>query len=291
MTGPSGRSRDNPEDEYRPREVRRILVALDASPNSLAALREAADLAASLGAELIGLYVEDINLLRLADLPFARETGTFTYTSHNINRQQIEQHLRSQARQARRALQTLAENRRLRWSFSVVQGVIARELLAAAEQSDLMIVGKTGWSQGRRMGSTTRLILSQTSSPALILQRNAHLGLPVGVIYDGSRLARMGLAAALTLLRERDGYLVAIILADDLNEAQARQAEIRPAVQDASLHIHYRWLIHPSVHNLSALLKSEMAGLLVIPGRLDILQERELEDLIDETEIPVLVVR
>jgi nucleotide-binding universal stress UspA family protein len=52
---------------------RRILVALDASVNSLAAIEQAATLAANLEAEQLGLFVEDINLLRIATLPFARQ--------------------------------------------------------------------------------------------------------------------------------------------------------------------------------------------------------------------------
>ncbi|MGB7837261.1 MAG: universal stress protein, partial [Terrimicrobiaceae bacterium] len=53
--------------------IRRILVALDASAHSRAALEAACELALGLDAELSGLFVEDINLLRLAQLPFASE--------------------------------------------------------------------------------------------------------------------------------------------------------------------------------------------------------------------------
>ena len=77
--------------------VRRILVALDASPHSLAALRAAAELAADLDAELVGIFVEDINLLRLSDLPLASEVTIYTTTSRRLNRQEIERQLRSQA--------------------------------------------------------------------------------------------------------------------------------------------------------------------------------------------------
>ena len=61
------------KEEARELVIRRILVALDASRHSLAALEAAAELAARLKAELVGLFVEDIDLLRLAGLPFARE--------------------------------------------------------------------------------------------------------------------------------------------------------------------------------------------------------------------------
>ena len=53
--------------------IRRILVALDASRHSLAALEAASELAEALKAELVGIFVEDVNLLYLAGLPFARE--------------------------------------------------------------------------------------------------------------------------------------------------------------------------------------------------------------------------
>ncbi len=42
--------------------IRRILVALDASPHSQAALEAASDLADALKAELVGIFVEDVNL-------------------------------------------------------------------------------------------------------------------------------------------------------------------------------------------------------------------------------------
>jgi nucleotide-binding universal stress UspA family protein len=51
------------------RLIRKILVALDASLGSRAALRAAADLAAAMEAELSGVAVEDVELLRFAEAP------------------------------------------------------------------------------------------------------------------------------------------------------------------------------------------------------------------------------
>ena len=51
----------------------RILVALDESEDHQRVLQSAAEVAARLKAELRGLFVEDVNLLRLAELPCARE--------------------------------------------------------------------------------------------------------------------------------------------------------------------------------------------------------------------------
>ena len=54
-------------------EVRRIVVAIDSSSNAASALEEAAGLAARLHAELEGVYVQDINLVRLGRV--ARGSG------------------------------------------------------------------------------------------------------------------------------------------------------------------------------------------------------------------------
>ena len=53
--------------------VRHILVAVDATPSSSVVLEAAARLAREFDAELNGIFVEDLNLLHLAGLPFARE--------------------------------------------------------------------------------------------------------------------------------------------------------------------------------------------------------------------------
>ena len=271
--------------------IRRILIALDASPHSLAALRAAAELAADLDAELVGIFVEDINLLRLSELPLAREVAIYTTSTRRLSRKEIERQLRSQARMAQRALEEVARRRHLRWTFQVSQGVIASELLAAAEETDIILMGNSGWSHRRRLGSTTRVIVSQASNHILILQEGAHLGLPVGVIYDGSSKAQETLIAAANLLRQHDGFLVVIILADHVDKARQYQAEISEWAQDAQLHVHYRWLVDVNQARLMRIVRSEHCGVMVLPAEGIIFQGEDLVELLDETDCPVLLVR
>ena len=155
--------------------IRRILVALDASPHSMAALEAAAELAAGLQAELLGVFVEDVNLLRLAGLPFAREVHAFSAIPRALDSQEIERELRAQAERARRALARAAEREQVRWTFRVVRGPVLEELLAASAQADLISLGKQGWSANMRrtMGSTAWEILSQATCHALLIQRRA----------------------------------------------------------------------------------------------------------------------
>ena len=48
----------------KPPKVERILVAIDTSPYGRSAMEAAAELAAEFQAELLGLFVEDVSLLR-----------------------------------------------------------------------------------------------------------------------------------------------------------------------------------------------------------------------------------
>ncbi len=125
------------------RLIRRILVALDTSPHSRAALAAAANLAARLEAQLIGVYVEDMNLLRLAQLPFAQEIHYASATPQKLDKDVMEKQLRSQADRARNDLRQTAEQYALEWSFQVLRGLVAAELLTAAEEADLLVLGRT----------------------------------------------------------------------------------------------------------------------------------------------------
>ena len=77
--------------------VRRVLVALDASAHSLAALEMALDLAVVSKAELVGLFVEDAHLLRLAESPQARELLYPSAEQRPLTLASMEQRLRLRA--------------------------------------------------------------------------------------------------------------------------------------------------------------------------------------------------
>jgi nucleotide-binding universal stress UspA family protein len=270
-----------------------ILVALDASPHSQAALEAAAELATGLRAELLGLFVEDINLLKLAGSSFAWETGFFSASRRQLSTPEMERQLRAQATRIRRSLAVTAGRAHVPWKFRVARGAIASELLTAAAEADLVILGKRGWSPAgrRRLGSTARTVLAQATCLTLVLQQGARLRLPVVVVYDGSPAGRKALDASTHLVRGKDGYLTVFILADDPDMARTLQTEVAEWLRERGMEAGYRWLVGVDVTRLTELVEREGCGVLVIPSQGSRLNNEMFLMLLDEAECPVLLVR
>jgi len=280
-------------DERRDIVLRRIVVGLDASPPSQAALKVAVVLAARCEAELVGLFVEDANLLRLVALPFAAEMGGFSARRRQLDAAEVERELRAHAGRVRRILQALAEPARVRWEFRVARGTIASELTAAAAAADLVILGKAGWSlaQRGRLGSTARAVLGQAQCLALIVQQGTRLGPPTIVIYDGSPAAGRALAAAVFLAGLIDQGLTVLVLADDPDDARLLESEATAWLAERGLAARYRQLTTARAPHLGQMVRLEGGGTLVLPAEGAVLRDERLLALLDEIESPVLLVR
>jgi len=285
-------------DEERSEEERepvfqRILVALDASPHSLAALEAAVVLATGVQAELVGLFVKDDNLLRLAGLPFARQQGLYSPEPRPLDEPQIERELRARARRAEHALAALADPAQVPWSFRVVRGAIAAELLAAAAEADLISLGRSGWSPTgrRRVGSTTRAVLSQAPHPALVVRQGAHLKPPIMAVYDGSVLAGSALATAARLAQGKEGELLVLVVADDPAENERLQAQAGDWLRARAIPVRFRQLTEATVSRLLQALKTEGCGTLVLPAETALLRDEALSILVEELDFPMLLIR
>lgn len=169
-------------------QIERILVAMDASPYSRVALKVAADLAASLGAEIRGVFVEDTTLLGLADLPMVSEVHIPSARVRSISSRTLEQEFRALAREAEGWMATMAQQLGLSWEFELLRGNIVSELLSVARSSDLISLGRFGWpiaNPPRRMGSIARALVEQCAVPALLLHQEIQAGQPILAVFRG----------------------------------------------------------------------------------------------------------
>ena len=214
-----------PEGEAEP-QVEYILVALDLSPHSEAALASAAELAAALHLELRGLYVEDVNLLRLCGLPFAIEFGSFTAKPRRIEQSHLEREFRMQATQLRKIMADVAGQRRIAWSFQVVRGGVTDQVLAASAAARMLSLGRVGRSPGKRTGSTAQAIAERTQRPVVFQSRQQRsVSGPLLVVYTGSEAAGRALALALQLAGQEQSNLTVLAYAELDLEALAAAAQ------------------------------------------------------------------
>jgi nucleotide-binding universal stress UspA family protein len=273
-------------------KIRRILVALDASPPSVAALEAAVDLAERLNAELRGLFVEDINLLRLAELPIAREMRFPRASAQRLDATQMAAQLRGQAAQAERRLQELAVAHKLSHSFSVARGPVAAALLAATLESDLLVLGHASHALVRadRLGSTAQTAVTQAERSVLLIHPKADLSLPPLLIYDGSPAAERALAVAITLVGE-NGRLFVLILAPNGDLAQQQLDQIEARLAARHINAAYRRLYGVHLPELLQLIQAAENSLLILSDRYEQLPLATLRQLAESVTCPVLVVR
>lgn len=134
--------------------LRRIVVALDGS--SEATFDTMIELARELEVELVGLFVEDTELLDAAALPFG-ETGFPTASRRALDVGAMERSLRAQARRIEREFGSRLLGRSVKWTFEVVRGRFGSAITSRVAGDDIVVVpverAGAGAPRGRRRAS------------------------------------------------------------------------------------------------------------------------------------------
>ncbi len=273
--------------------IRRILIALDASTQSLAALESVGAMAALLEAELLGLFVEDVNLLRLAGLPFAREVRSASAHDRPLSSAQMEQEMRALASKAQQAMAAVAGRRQLRWSFRVVRGQVEAELLAAAHEADLVTLGRARpdlLSARSRLGATAREVAARAPRSVLLLRD----GIPnpaVTVIYDDPATGNRLLELASRVTAVQAGRLTVALTADRPVRAQRLEEAARLWLQAHSVDARFHHLIDPKPAQFARALKMAGCGLLVIADDSPLWRQGGMQEWLEALDCAVLLVR
>lgn len=219
--------------------IRRILVALDASRQSRLALDAAARLAECYGAELHGIYVEDINLIRLASLPVAREVGPTSPSPHPLDERRLARRLSSSAAEAEHWLAETAARRKVRWTFRVERGDVTSVISQAAREADIVALGRagTGTSGPGRLGSTARALAVQQAQSVMVIQVPLATGQTLVALFDGSAASARALKTAAQLCERLDAHLVILVPVSDGGDSAHRSqllAQTAALVADVS---------------------------------------------------------
>jgi nucleotide-binding universal stress UspA family protein len=156
--------------------------------------------------------------------------------------------------------------------------------------ADLVVLGKTGWSRRRRVGSTTQVMVVQSPRETFILQRRVRRGLPIMVAYDGSAAGSRALAAA-HLVRTEDSPVRILIVASDHEAAQRLQAEAQSRLSELEMEAQFTWRPDLDGTKLARMARSEGCGVFVLPTETGKLSGDMVITFLNESECAVLLVR
>jgi len=237
--------------------VRRILVALNAVSDSQAAIERAAAMAAEHEAELAGLFVEDLDLLHLCELP-GFEVMLSSGATRRTDRGEMERQLRARAEAAREALERIAAAHHLRWSFEVRRTRMLKAVREAAELADVVAADMAGPGQVSRW-------------PARPAPRS------VLAYYEASAASARVLALAVRAAVQQGVPLSVLVPAADAEAAAEAAAEVRELLRHHEVELTIERLqpgaaaLQRRLRGGAPLLFMEAGGAMVAGGALPVL--------------------
>jgi hypothetical protein len=196
--------------------IERIFVILDAAGETAAAIAAAVRFAARSKTPLHAVFVEEEDLLKVAELPVARHivpgSGNTRLTSA-----EVELHWRAAAIRAREDLVAAAEGQALEYSFRIVRGA-AETVLASASESDLIIAGARTRPVAGHFRVHSRWLIALETVPGPFLLAQAGLGAKgeVVVLLHERRPASARLLQVAAHFAELSGAPLTIIAAPAL---------------------------------------------------------------------------
>ncbi|MEI6846462.1 MAG: universal stress protein [Chlorobiaceae bacterium] len=271
--------------------IKHIAVALDCSPHSLASLTAAAELARLLHADLTGIFVEDINLFRMAELPFSHEIRMYTAETEKIDPLWLEHSVKAQAKTAETDLQRIAKQFMVHYSFRVARGIVPAEVIAASLDADLLVLGRSGRSPSchKKLGSTAKKALAEGKKPLLLMQPGfSAKKSPVLVLYDESEGANLALSTAMSLI-ESGNTLHLLIFGETYKKSLEIEGELSKKISLPSSVVEYHHLPIKNGKTIVRHIRTIGSGLLVLSDQMKLSKDL-VHELIKEIDYPVFLV-
>ncbi len=252
---------------------RRITITLDVAESGAVELARAARLAARLGAELEGVFVEDLDLLQVATLPFARELRSISLVSEALSAPRIERELRVLARRAEQALRKQAGQVGIQCSFRIWRGSLGSGLLTEFADADVLSLGRLGGLFAARRR------LPEPRYP------------PIAVVTGESELGLRALDTAIELARDALGSLTVISAAEVPGESTPFARQLRSRLERSDLQVRFIRSQGISPVQMRQVLDAAGSSVLVLPGDHPFLQTTPLRQLVLGLGRQLLVVR
>lgn len=243
-------------------------------------------LAAEEPAEIAGTFVEDQNLLNLAELPVFKEVCRVTRVTSQQEPQDLKRQLRLRAAATRAALLNAAEGAGARWSFHIAQGSICAEARKSADQADIVVI-----AAARRTVATSadiRLYAEEWVSVPMQTRRKEakDANRPIAIYVDSTSINRRALTTAVSIAKRFHRPLIVFteqptidLKAAIVNIAQMADQPRLIGISDSS------------PKTLADAARTAQTALLVIPVVERFLDAEAIRHFHEESNAPTLIVQ
>lgn len=271
----------------------RVIVLLDDSPESMQSLEMAAGLARRCRGTLLGVFVEELDLVRSAGFAFAGEIGALSGSFRPRSIDRIATELGRRVRQVRLALERTAAASGVKHELIVRRGKVVQEILTLAGVGDTLIVGRVGWSSrlGRAIGSVPLALARDAPGAVLIWTEKPRISVGrVAVLAEQGSTLESALAIAIERAQLHGGA-VCVLLPPTLDESEIELIKHQAAAlfTDAGPPIEIRSLAASNAASLLHALGQVRAVELVLSRRGGLLATQAGAQLLERIRLPVYI--
>ncbi|MDR4517384.1 MAG: universal stress protein [Nitrosomonas sp.] len=272
-------------------QINRILVALDASTANRNILQAGITLATRFNARLNALFIEDIDLLHLAELPFVREVVYGSSSGRAIDVAGMERSIQTQTARLRKLVEAIAQQNQIEITFDVLRGNVASTLCDASRQADLLVIGKNTqlMEKSHKIGNITRSILSTARCNLVVLQYGGNIERPVVVNFTGSEASQHALSLAIELAHEDHNQLIVLLPAVEDSKYRQLSETVGESVNDQSLNVSLIRLTSNTAEQILQVIHQFQGRILLLESGSTFLPAAQKQALITQANIPVIL--
>ena len=264
-----------------------IVVTVNAARRCGETLELAAALATSVGADLEVVFIEDANLLRLADLPVTREVDRISGMTRELDSRRMLHALHCEARQLRREVSRIGKTTSVHSTVRVVRGHYLTEALAASASVDVTFVhGARRPLPGEHLSSTPVRPIAAGAVRGRV--RRAGGRKPLWTLFDGSPASRRALEVAVKLARTLACSLVVLLPTRGAEEIERREQAAQIAGDRVDLQ--YLGVAETRFSELSPALAPGAGSLLVVARKCSDLEDGAARSTLASLAVPVVLV-
>jgi nucleotide-binding universal stress UspA family protein len=273
-----------------------ILVPVDSSPHSRAALEHAVELGKAYRARLTGLYVLDVRYLEMP--PYLDYSFTFEAIPPSIAPLDILEKFRVKSERLLNDFHEVVERAGLSAEVRTEEGVPSHSIVETGAAHDLIVMGKRGehakWG-GDLLGSTAENVVRRSATPVFLVDSEHRPLRKMLVLFDGSYPANRALKLAADLSARTAAKLKILTVDDDAARGTALQQEAKSYLEPLRLGAIYDLLSGRAAKTIASALEDEPVDAVILGMRghsalHDLILGSTAEHLMRSVQVPVLLV-